>query len=338
MTNDRISRVFLLAGFVLVMLMGLGRAQADVNTEGAAMVEYFGYSGCVELKNDNTRVVLCPACGGRVLEYSWKGKNSLYLDLAQQGWQDEPGKRKLNPCGGRFDIGPENTLPRHPQLWIGKWSAEITGPRAARLVSVKDDVTGAQLVRQFTLDASSSRLTCTQTIRNLSDKSLSCCHWSRTLAAGGGICLVPLTADSRFPKGYMMYGPGAVLNYSPEDRNIRVRNGFLEVLGTPRQPKLGLDSCAGWFCYLLKSDLMFVKRFSTYPERVYNELAGFTVCLYYFKDIMCELEPMGPQERLAPGASASFTEDWWLLPYAFPGKAADVNLDDVSRTVESRAR
>ena len=127
------------------------------------------------------------------------------------------------------------------------------------------------------------------------------------------------------------------MNYSPDDRNVRARNGFLEILGTPQEPKLGVDSYAGWFCYLMKNDLMFVKRFPTYPERVYNEIATFTVCVWYFKDIMCELEPIGPKESLIPGASASFTEDWWLLPYAFPGKA-DVNLDEVSRTVESQAR
>ena len=166
---------------------------------------------------------------------------------------------------------------------------------------------------------------------------ISWCHWSRTLAEGGGICLVPLTANSRFPKSYIMYGPGAALSFT-NDPNVRLRGGFLEILGTPQYPKLGMDSYAGWLCYLLKSDLMFVKRFPTYPNRVYNEMAAITVCIYYFKDIMCELEPMGPMERIAPGASASFTEDWWLLPYPFPGKAANLNLDEISREVERQAR
>ena len=35
-----------------------------------------------------------------------------------------------------------------------------------------------------------------------------------------------------------------------------------------------MDTYAGWFAYLMKKDLMFVKRFPTYPDRVYNEVAG----------------------------------------------------------------
>jgi hypothetical protein len=233
-------------------------------------------------------------------------------------------------CGGRFDIGPEMTVPRHPDLWFGKWTAEIVGPRAARLTSVKDKATGVQLVREFVLDESSSRMTCTQTIKNISDKAVSWCHWSRTFALGGGICLVPLTSPSRFPRSYLMYGPGPVMNYQPNDPNIRVRDGFLEVLGTPKEPKLGIDSYAGWFCYLTRQDLLFVKRFPTFPDRAYNEMAAITVSLWYYKDLMCELEPIGPKTNLAPGQSASFAEEWWLVPHKFPEPGHDVDLKALS--------
>jgi len=123
------------------------------------------------------------------------------------------------------------------------------------------------------------------------------------------------------------------MNYEPNDPNVRVREGFLEVLGTPKQPKLGMDSYAGWFCYLARNDLLFVKRFPTYPDRVYNEMAGFTVSLWYYKNLMCELEPIGPRTDLAPGKSASFTEQWWLLPHKFPEPGRDVDLKALSETV-----
>ena len=42
---------------------------------------------------------------------------------------------------------------------------------------------------------------------------------------------------------------------------------------------------------------------------------------------MCELEPIGPRETLEPGECASFTEDWWLLPYDFPQEREDVDLE-----------
>ena len=63
-----------------------------------------------------------------------------------------------------------------------------------------------------------------------------------------------------------------------------------------------------------------------YPERVYNEVAGYTLSVWYPADRpMVELEPIGPAEVLAPGAEATFTEHWWLLHHPFPGEGeADI--------------
>jgi hypothetical protein len=303
------------------------------NGWGAAIVSHSGYEGCVELSNETTRVVLCPACGGRVLEYSLNATNALYLDPAQNGWTDSPGVKPIDPYGGRFDIGPEKIVPPHPTLWLGRWDAETTGARSARLTSQADDATGVQLVRDFTLDDGSPKLTCTQTIVNVSDETRHWCHWSRTLAVGGGIVLIPLEGFSRFPSGYVMYEPGSRINFQPRDPNIRRRDGFLEVLDTPKHPKLGLGSHAGWLGYLAPNDLMFVKHFPTYPDRAYNEIAALTISIWYYRDVMCELEPIGPMETLGPGQSASFTETWWLLPHAFPSDRRAVDLQSIERLV-----
>ncbi|MGH2351421.1 MAG: hypothetical protein ACRDJN_07370 [Chloroflexota bacterium] len=313
--------------------------------EGVQTLDYFGYAGCLALENAGTRVVLGHHCGGRVLEYAWQGQNALYLDPAQAGWTYTPAppdqvsaerqrpERPVNPTGGRCDIGPEHVIPRHPMLWIGPWTAEAVGPRHARLASADDPATGTRLVRDFTLDPATSRLTFTQTIINVSDHTTQCCHWGRTFARHGGIGIVPLTPGSRFPKGYVMYGPGPAINFRPDDPNIVRRGDFLEIRGVPQQPKLGFDSYAGWFAYLLPGDLLFVKRFATFPDRVYNEVAALTSCIYYPSDRFCELEPIGPRESLAPGESAAFTEEWWLLPYRFPAAGQALDLYDVAARV-----
>ena len=114
----------------------------------AEVVDYFGYDDCLQLSNDRTRVILCPAVGGRVLEYSLDGKNALYLDASEKGWLYEPGKRS-DMSAGRFDIGPEKMIPSRPELWMGRWHGEITGPNSARMTSVKHRATGVQLTRDF---------------------------------------------------------------------------------------------------------------------------------------------------------------------------------------------
>lgn len=303
---------------------------------GTDIIEHFGYPGCVRLDNGaGTRVVLCPQAGGRVLEYSLDGINALHLDPTQRGWRRTAGAPPVDPCGGRFDVGPERVIAPHPDLWLDDWTAGPAGPLRARLVSPRDGATGLRLVREFALDAASSRLVCRQDITNESDRTVMVCHWSRTLAVGGGIVLVPLTAHSRFPMNYVMYGPGPVIDFRPEDPLIRVRDGFLEILGTPQRPKLGMDSTAGWFTYLMRSGLLFTKRFPVFPDRVYGEVAGLTISIWYFKDVMCELEPIGPRELLAPGATASFAEEWRLLPYRFPDDAGAVDLDGIRRAVDA---
>jgi hypothetical protein len=160
--------------------------------------------------------------------------------------------------------------------------------------------------------------------------------------------VVPLNPESRFPKGYITYGPGPVMTFDPqENANVRRRDGFLEIRGTPPHAKFGIDSYAGWLAYVMPNDVTFVKRFATYPDRMYGEMAAFTISIYYYPAEenlahrglpvdFCELEPIGPREDIRPGRSASYTEDWWLLPQAFPKAGEDLDLKALQRLVEEK--
>lgn len=303
---------------------------------GAEQIKYFGYTKAIELRNDQTRVVLCPEVGGRVLEYSLEGVNALYLSDEEKAWV--PGD-KPQSSAGRFDIGPELVIPRRDVLWNGAWTGEITGERSARLTSQDDSATGVRLIRDFVLDRTSTRLTCTQTIQNVSENVKEWCHWSRTFAVGEGICVIPLTEPekgpgSRFPGSYVMYEEGALINMKPSDPQIRPVGNSLHIYPTPRKPKLGFDSYAGVMAYFAPNDLLFVKRFPTYPERVYNEAAGLTISVWYPQNVMVELEPIGPRQRLKPGESASFTEDWWLAPHKFPGVDGSVDQSQLQEMLK----
>ncbi|MBI2477634.1 MAG: hypothetical protein HYV60_02995 [Planctomycetia bacterium] len=258
----------------------------------------------------------------------------MYLEEEDSGRDYVPGQR-AEMSAGRFDIGPEKIIPRRDLLWSGKWQGEITGDRSAKLTSQKDPATGTQLVREFQLAEEGTHLSCKQTIVNISDHVTHWCHWSRTFARGAGICVIPLTPNSRFPNNYVMYDTGDLINLRPEDANIRTRDGFLEITGVPRAPKLGMDSYAGWFGYLMPHDVLFVKRYETYPDRVYNEVAGLTISIWYPEGKRVELEPIGPRERLRPGEAASFTEEWWLLPYEFPAPKTSVDLQGLRELVET---
>ena len=302
-------------------------------------VEFHGYRDCVRIENDHARVVLGPACGGRVLGYSWKGEEAIDLDPAQAGWTWRPGGPEIDPWGGRFDVGPEKTIVRHPTLWLGPWTAEEGDAGSVRLRSAADPASGLRILREFRLDPAGSHLRCTQVVTNASGAPRSFCHWGRTLARGGGIVVIPATEGSRYPHGWVQYRTGtALVDFAPEEPGVRSRDGFLEIFGPLRHAKLCFDTAAGWFAYLLPSGRLFVKRYPVFPDRVYNDLSGCTLSIWFFEDRVCELEPIGPAERLAPGASASFTEEWWLLEHPFPARRDALDLRAVAERVEREAR
>lgn len=316
-------------------------ASARAAASTARVVSFHGYARAIELMRGNARVVLCPQVGGRVLEFSVDGRDSMYLDDQEKAWQ--PGK-PAPASAGRFDYGPELTVIPHPTLWSGEWTGEITGPYAARLTSPKDDASGIQLVRDFELAGSGKgeanapfHLVCRQTIHNIGQEVREVCHWGRSFSPGGGICLIPLgDRPSRFPSRYAMYEEGATINVRNTDEKIRERDGFLEILAPPRKPKLGFDSTAGWLGYLMPNNTLFVKRFATYPDRVYNEAAGLTLSVWYPTGPRIELEPIGPRERLQPGESAAFTEDWWRLSFPFPEPGQQVDLQALGALVKAQ--
>lgn len=308
----------------------------------ARVVADRGYARAIELRRGRARAVLCPEAGGRVLEFSNDGRNALYFDPQEA----EPEAGKPRPMtAGRFDVGPELTIIPHPRLWSGSWTAEITGPTAARLTSVRCEQSGLRLIRDFELavDMPQSELTgsrqvprleCKQTIVNESSEVREVCHWGRSFSPGGGIALVPLgDRPSRFPAKYAMYEESATINVRNVDERIRERDGFLEILGPPRKPKLGFDSYAGWLGYLMPGDLLFVKRFRTEPDRVYNEAAGLTLSIWYPEGPRIELEPIGPRERLKPGEQASFTESWSIHAYPSPKNGERVDLKQLTKQV-----
>lgn len=322
---------FCLPGWTLFLILSaVAPTQAY---DGVEVVSYYGYDDCIRLQNETTTVVLCPAAGGRVLEYSLHGKNMLYLPKGDEGWRHAPGSNRATMNAGRFDIGPEKIVRRGKILWQGAWKGEIIGDRRVRLTSEFDSESGARLVRDFQLHQSATRLRCTQTIRNESDHPVSLCHWSRTFAIGGGVAVVPRTPRGRFPNGYVMYPTGTDIQFRPEDPNIQVTEKAVIVTAAPEFPKLGFDSHAGWLAYLAPNDQMFVKRYKTYPDRAYNELAGLTLSVWYPGEDRVELEPIGPAEDLRPGEQASFSEEWWLLEHDFPSDVTDVDFASIQTKV-----
>ncbi len=143
---------------------------------GTGYTKANGYDNCITLFNKNTRVILEPNFGGRILSYAKSGNNVLYVDTTENGYLYEEAEKLRFPSAGRFDIGPEKINSRRMITFFGSWEAKITGPRKAKMISKKDTNHGVQLIRIFELDKNSSYLRCKQIIKNISDTMQRYCH------------------------------------------------------------------------------------------------------------------------------------------------------------------
>jgi hypothetical protein len=330
--------------FILVLCLAYSPASIqDARAyDGAEIVSSHGYDGCIRLFNDSMSVILDPNLNGRVLEYSLNGVNVMYIDPSLDGKTYTPGGESFIVTAGRFDFGPERTGPDRTKFYFGSWTAEITGPRSARLTSVRDEeITGVQLTRDFTLAEEGSRLDCTQTIINISDEMRHYYYWSRTLAVGGGVTVVPLSEGSRFPKGYVYYEPAQspkFLNFRPDEHDGMklVRDEYLTIAKTPPFPKFVFDSTAGWLGYITRDNHLFLKTYETFPERAYGDLTPATASIWQVEN-RTEIEPIGPSEFIPAGGQASFTVSWWLFPYEYPGDSGDIDFQRLSGFVRDNA-
>ena len=279
----------------------------------AKVVTAYGLPNCIEITNKTTRVVLDPNIGGRVLIYEVNGKNILYFNEEHEGITDGFKIKRID--AGRFDFGPTAVLPKRHLYFKGKWTATITGDNSVKMVSQVDTALNVLVTRLFELDKHSSKLTCTQILKNVGkeDKDLFC--WSRTFVHGGGISLTPLNPNTRFPQGFIAYytidGKSVMQYKNITEPNIRIRENVLETLGPTKCGKLVMDGNDGWMGYLSPDSLLFIKKFKYYPNKKYGEMTAATMSVWQTNHKIYEIEPYGPMEKVKPGKSISFTEEWF---------------------------
>ena len=281
----------------------------------------------IKISNGEVQAEIDLEVGGRVVKYSKNGNNVLFDKTS--------GDYKYSgPDGGRFDFGPERIVPPRPETYLGSWELVEKKQDYIKIKSQVAKAAGVQLVREFILSPNSSHLECIQTIVNVSDSPKRYCHWSRTFGEPNGICLAPLNPSSRFPKGYMVYTTDDKLDFMPQGgENEKVTDGILEVLGPPENPKIITDASEGWLAYITPDNQLFVKKFEIFPDKIYGEMTGATVSLWYNEEGICEIEPIGPWEWIEPGESVFFTENWFLLDFNYP-ENKEVDLNKITKIIE----
>jgi hypothetical protein len=212
---------------------------------------------------------------------------------------------------------------------MGVYKAKIINDHTVSLESPYDTAAGVKVVRVFILDPKSSKLSCTQEVINMGSKLQVYSHWGRTYVDGGGISITPLNPDSRYPMGYCMFRRQLnLIDFKPNvEDGIEVIDHTLIITQAVSNPKFVMDGQDGWLAYISKKNLLFTKKYKVYPDRVYGDITSATASIFYLEEKGVEIEPIGPQEKILPGKSFKFEEEWWLEEFNYPlNKKVDVSM------------
>lgn len=283
----------------IVMLSVLGMwaivvfgAKAEIRT-----VTFQNWDDCLELTNGVARIIVAPAAGGRIVQYSRDSGPNFFSG------------------GYQIDIGPELEYPpNHQPLWGGRYEVEKLGPLSARLTSAKDEATGVQMVKAIELAESGAGLTVRQTMKNVGTTEIAYCLWDRTMT-GATYGVFELNPKSRFPARWSIrLGESRAYRYdgtSPSSPRVKIVGDLLITVPGKKMEKVGADSMAGWIAGF-RDGWLYVKRFPVSPDGNYADGGNSVEFWVDAAGTRMEIEPLSPKVKLQPGESYSFDEQWDL--------------------------
>ncbi|HUS20166.1 MAG TPA: hypothetical protein VMZ25_11000, partial [Terriglobales bacterium] len=306
------------------------RAEEDKNVP-AKQVSYNGWSNCWRIDGGGVEVVVLADAGPRILHLALQGaENELYEVPADAGRTGGPDFRMYG--GHRLWVAPEVASTAYPDNSAVEVDLLPEGARFTPPV----EATGLQ--KQVTVAVrANARIKVVHRITNHSERVIDAAPWALTVMRPGGRVVLPL--PPRAPHGPEHLLPKASLalwSYTDLVADCwRVGPKYLELdqrradAGFGMQ-KAGLRNPAGWGAYLRGSHV-FIKavhwREAAYPD------FGSNFETFANKDFI-ELETLGPQTELAPGAMVEHVEYWGLW------KDIDepLSADAIDRTVVPKAQ
>lgn len=311
----------------------------------AAQAEEFDYNGwsAFRLTNGLVTVVVVPAIGGRIMEYTLGDYPFLWVNPDEAGPLHEPpqtaeervwhnyGGYKAWPAPQKQWGGPPDPLGSN--LESGEWTSEVTTPRGpvaeVELVSLEDkEVTGLQITRQIKLFAGTTRLAVTETFRNVSDQPITWSIWTVTQVPGSlsdkkyneeSRIYFPLNPNSKHEQGFW---PLTAEKQSGGPEQFRVIDGgkLMQVSYRNKFWKIGADCVAGWMAYVDElHEYAYIKRFPVHKLDDYPD-QGATVEVYTNGGDLSymEMEVLSPIHTLQPGDQFSVTEEWYATQIGGP--------------------
>ncbi len=275
-------------------------------------ISYLGLPNCYRLMNDTTEVVVTTDVGPRIVRYALRGAENMLGEVPDVVLTTALGDWK--PLGGhRLWAAPE-AMPRAYAPDNGRLDYTIDGRHSIHLVAPTEAQVGIQKEMRVTLAADSSELTVEQRITNRNLWPVELALWGITILAGGGEVIIPQEPYRTWSQELLPARPLVLWHYTDmADARFTFGAKYLRLrtdVDAESPQKIGALCKQGWAAYH-RADQLYVKRFAYEAGALYPDY-GCNVETYTAGNYI-ELESLSPLRQLAPGATATHTERWYLF-------------------------
>jgi len=295
----------------LLLLSGLVFAQIFLGQEN-----YKGWPNSLVLEKGDTRLVIVPGIGGRIMEFSLRGNNPIWQNPAEYGkvypitkvWHNYGGYKTWNAPQAIWQWPPD------PFLDFGKVNVEMI-TNGVRIYGAPSLESGIMFIKEVTLSEERGKARIVERMRNISGKDVKWSIWDVTQVSPPCFIVFPGEKNSKFPEGLYFFD-----EQSRKSSQWKIKDGLVIVNYKGETGKIGLDSSSNWMLYL-KDNLAYLKRFPVFPGAEYPD-EGCSVEVYTNSIDLpyLEMEILSPLVTLKPGEEYSTWEEWHLWQLSRPVK------------------
>jgi hypothetical protein len=282
-------------------------------TVTASRASYFGYDDNVRLANEEVELVLPTAFGPRVLRYALAGGQNVFGEIspAEQG-NDTPFGDKWHIYGGhRLWYAPEGD-PRSYFPDNQPVRVEVDG-RSARLTQQVETHTRLEKSIEVTLGDRGTHVRVLHRLSNRGSFEVELAPWALSVMAKGGVGIFLHEPFIPHPEALAPARPLVLWHFTRMNDQRFTWGDRLFLLRQDESrsdaQKVGFYDSKGFMAYA-RGGIVFVKRHHPLP----GAHADFGCNTETFtNDAILELETLGPLQCIAPNASITHVEDWFLF-------------------------
>jgi hypothetical protein len=284
------------------------------------------------LANDTVEVLLATKFGPRIVRYGFLGGENVLGEVPDLVTQTTLGPWRPR-AGHRLWTSPEQ-MPRSYAPDNEPVDVQVSGTTVT-LTQPIETATGVQKVMTVTLAAAGTEVIVQHRLVNHNIWSIEVAPWALTIMRPGGTVIVPQEpfishAEQLLPvRAMALWGFTDLTDprWHIGSRFIRLRTD--SALAAPQ--KVGVANRQGWAAYLCEGEL-FVKRYAWDELARYPDFGVNTET--FTAGNLIELETLGGLVSLAPGASTSHDERWFL----FRGVKLPVGDDELARVLDKHVQ